>query len=136
MGQCAGPAAGILPVGVDMSTDYFYESPHDDGFDAGEAQTIGRTPLKWLVVAVLVAAIGAVLSLMLSGAGMIAGWLLCGPIAFGIIAFFVNRDMRQRTKAVYVRSTLYAPLYWGAIVLAFAAVFVSAYQLANWAARL
>lgn len=122
-----------------MSTNYTFEpfeSISSEPSDGGEIESIGRTPLQWLGAALLVAALGAALSLVMSGVGLILGWALCGPVAFGVIAFFVNRDMRQRTKAVYVRSSFYTALYWGTIVLTFVAVLMSAVRLAYWVARL
>lgn len=113
----------------------------DDAPDGGAASfatppAIGRTPLFLLGIACGVAVLGVVLAYVATGPLLLLGWLLAGPIAFGVLAWFVNRDTRQRAFPVYGESALYGPLYWGSIVVAAVAVLASALPLAQWVAKL
>lgn len=97
---------------------------------------VGRTPLIWLWAAIASALIGGGLAFVLEGWALLGAWFLAGPAAFGLVAFFANRDNRERSKGVYGRSPILGLAYWGAILLALAAVFWCAYQLALFVGKL
>lgn len=109
----------------------------DDGATADAVSfDVGRTPLVWIVSALVSAVLGCVLAFMAQGWVLFGAWLLAGPASFGLIAFFVNRDTRQRLKPVYGQSTLFPALYWIAIGMSMVAVLWCAYQLALFVGKL
>ncbi len=90
--------------------------------------------------------IGCVLALLGLGVGIaalgrhglglgIAGWLLSGPGAIGLLAAFVLADSRRRQRAWYVPSRLAGWLRRVLVVAALAAVVACAWAIADVVAR-
>jgi hypothetical protein len=66
----------------------------------------------------------------------IVAWLLGGPVAIALIAFFSLRDTRARTHTLYSSEAMVPWIYRLALVLSLAAVVVSALNIADWVGRL
>jgi hypothetical protein len=124
------------------------DSDHSDDFGfgtswSGDAPSPGvaqiSTPrVLWLVLGAAVSLIG-VLVAALFGAMIIpavAGWLLSGPIAIGLLAAFVQSETRRRAMPTFASYAWVQPLYVLCIVLALGGVVVSALRIALWAGRL
>jgi hypothetical protein len=65
--------------------------------------SVARAPLRYLGLAIVLAAAGAVIAGAWGGAVVAAGigWLLSGPVAVGVLAVYTLVDTRRRTDAVY-----------------------------------
>lgn len=87
------------------------------------------------MVAIATAVVGGAAALLVSGPLLILAWLLAGPVAFGLIAWFANRDTRERARALYSESPLSRILFWAAVAVSIVAVLIAALQLAFWIGR-
>jgi hypothetical protein len=134
----------LVRYGTDRSTAAWPPpvSPGDpvQGGDAFAAtRAVGSAPIAWLVAALVAGAAGAVLA-GFWGAQVVfamAGWVLSGPGAIGMLAVFSQRDVRQRALPVYLSSSgRTKSLYTAAIVVAGIGIGISAWYIALWAGRL
>lgn len=123
-----GPAAAFDQLG--------WES---DRTLAGAPLAVAVPPVRWLGISVLVALVSAGLALAFGAAvpGLaISGWVLSGPLAIGLLAYFTVLDTRERTKATYIAPTWVRAGYWVCVVVSLAAVLVCALRIAFWVGRL
>lgn len=116
-------------------------APHPDPLLNGDSAPITRVrsahpPVLLLVIALVVAVGGGVLGLT-SGSAALAftGWLLAGPVTFGLLAWFQNRDLRVRATGAYSEPGWVRPLYWSCVSLAGVALLLCAWRLADWVGR-
>lgn len=128
-GQLQSPAAGNA-ADVPFAQPVANLAPH--------LSAPAKAPVVWLAGAIAC----SVLSLVV-GAGFgaspaltILAWLVGGPVAIALIAFFSLRDTRARTHTLYSADAMVPWLYRLALVLSLAAVVVSALNIANWVGRL
>lgn len=103
-----------------------------------ESLEIARPPLPYLGAA---AAISLVALLLASALGAIPGlaitaWVLAGPVAIGVLAYFIRADTAERARPVYAAPTWVRPAYVAALVLCGAAIVVAALRIAFWVGRL
>ncbi len=107
------------------------------GVAAATGLTVHRPPVLILAAGVLLAVAGA-LGAWLSGAVPVAavGWLLAGPVAFGLLALYQHRDAVAQSRGVYTRDPWVAPAFYAGVALCFVAVCVCAIRIALWAGRL
>jgi hypothetical protein len=107
-----------------------------EGF--GDAELIGRPPFVWLILALVLGLVAAVVAWIFGASLWIAlgMWVLAGPIAIGLLALFTQRDVQQRAKPIYDAPSWIPVLYWSAIVAAAVGIGVSAWNIADWAGRL
>jgi hypothetical protein len=107
-----------------------------EGF--GDAELIGRPPFVWLILALVLGLVAAVVAWIFGASMWIAlgMWVLAGPIAIGLLALFTQRDVQQRAKPIYDAPSWIPVLYWSAIVAAAVGIGVSAWNIADWAGRL
>ena len=137
----AGPTAPVPPPTAPGPTAQ-WPPPSDGppGFDPPDlsATTVGKPPLGWLVGALAVGLVGAVVAFFgRNPAIAIVGWALAGPGAIGLLAVFAQRDVGQRALPIYIHSPARtAALYWAVIAAAAVGIAVSAWYLALWAGRL
>lgn len=104
---------------------------------ADESMAPGRPPLVLLAIAAALGAGGLILGLLVGPSQLaIIGWLLAGPAAFTVVAYFSFRDTACRGKGLYLESGATKPLHVLALLLAFAGVAVCAVQFAFWVGRL
>lgn len=97
-----------------------------------------KAPVLWLVGAIA-CAIGALVVAAAFGASpplAISAWLVGGPVAIALIAFFSLRDTLARTHTLYSADAMVPWIYRLALVLSLAAVVISALNIANWVGRL
>jgi hypothetical protein len=72
----------------------------------------------------------------LSGVGMaLAGWVVCGPVAIGLLAVHTTMDTKRRAAPFYSQPGWTAVVYWSVMIVAFAGVGISAWSIAQWAGR-
>jgi len=102
------------------------------------AVEIARPPLPYLGAAAAI----ALLALLLAAAlGTVPGlaitaWVLAGPVAIGVLAYFIKADTTQRARPIYAAPGWLRPAYVAALVLCGAAVIVAALRIAFWVGRL
>jgi hypothetical protein len=132
-GQPQSPAAG---------------NPADVSFAFGSHQTVvnlaphlgapAKAPVIWLAgaIACAVASLVVAAGFGASPALAISAWLVGGPVAIAMIAFFSLRDTRARTHTLYSADAMVPWIYRLALVLSLAAVVISALNIANWVGRL
>ncbi len=63
-------------------------------------------------------------------------WVVAGPVAMGLLAFFIVRDAQARVTGVYTRPGWVDVIYWGAVAATLLGVLVCAYRIAIWVGRL
>ena len=99
--------------------------------------TVARPPLRFLGLAIVLAAAGAVIAggwgTAIVAAGI--GWLLAGPVAIGVLAVYTLVDTRRRTDAVYSAPSWIGAAYWTVVVVCLIGIAVGAWELALWAGR-
>lgn len=140
-GRVPGPPA---PEPGDVPTFAFDPGSGDPGSGdpawAGTADvlTAARPPLTWVVAAGVVAAAGLVAALLLGGriAVSVAAWVLCGPVAIGLLAVFTLRDTAARARPLYTAPSWATTAYWTALGVSLCGVLVTALRIADWAGRL
>jgi hypothetical protein len=115
------------------------DPPPFGGGDFTSGRAVGRPPIGWLVAALAVGATGAVLAGFWGAvvAFAVAGWLLSGPAAIGLLAVFTQQDVRERAMPLYLSSpgrtrTLYA----ATTAVAALGIGLGAWYIAQWAGRL
>jgi hypothetical protein len=135
-----GYAPGDYAPGGYVPGAYPPDRPPDpvssEGF--GDAELIGRPPFVWLILALVLGLVAAVVAWIFGASMWIAlgMWVLAGPIAIGLLALFTQRDVQQRAKPIYDAPSWIPVLYWSAIVAAAVGIGVSAWNIADWAGRL
>lgn len=100
--------------------------------------SIARPPVTWLACCAAITVIGGILALTLGSLPPVAivAWVLCGPMAIGLLALFTSRDTHQRSLPVYAAAGWVKPAYIACLVLCGAAVLISAIRIALWVGRL
>lgn len=111
------------------------------GAATGPALSTAGPPLRWFVVALGLAAAGAVIALMGALAGgmiltALTGWLLAGPIAIGALAVYNRIDTQRRTESIYSAPSWTSTLYWVVLGACLIGIALGAWQIALWAGRL
>lgn len=116
--------------------DLYSVAPGHDGESVG-APLVVRPPLHWLVIALVVAVLGlaAAATASLTPSRAWVGWVLGGFVASGLLALFTLQDARKRADPWYASSAAAAPLRAAVMLASLAAVALSAWQYADWAAR-
>ncbi|MFD6858139.1 hypothetical protein ACFWCF_12485 [Rhodococcus sp. NPDC060090] len=143
-----GPVWGSSPTfggGFDTSSDPFGPSTMSataapDTFVSQQgAFTQGKTPAGWVAGAFMAALVGLVLALvaLLGGSVVLAwvGWGLAVFLAAPLLAAHMSADTKERARPVYQPSKLSHTVYWVALVLAAAAIVLSAWEIAEWMGR-
>jgi len=104
---------------------------------AAPGLTVARPPLELFGPAAALAVAGMVVAAVWGSAlpAAAAGWLLAGPAAIGVLAFYTRVDIRRRTAAVYSAPHRTAALYWAVVALCMVGIGVGAWQLALCAGR-
>jgi len=127
-GQGSGQAR---PVEVDAF------GASDSGLSEG-ALAVARPPIALSALAFGLAVTGLVIGMLwgprLSAA--LAGWLLAGPVAIGVLAEFSRIDIRRRTHAVYSAPRWVPNVYWAILGVCLLGIAVGAWHIALWAGTL
>jgi hypothetical protein len=104
------------------------------------AEAVAGPPLQ-LVAAALGAAVAGIALAAVAAATettvalAFAGWLLAGPAAIGVLAWFTHVDTRRRISSVYSAPTWLTTAYWSVVVICAAGIGFGAWQIALWAGR-
>ncbi|WP_426225102.1 hypothetical protein [Pseudarthrobacter sp. DSP2-3-2b1] len=132
-GQPQSPAAGS-PVDVSFA----FGGHQTDAYLASHLGVPAKAPVIWLTGAIACAVVSLVVAAAFgaSPALAISAWLMGGPVAIALIAFFSLRDTRARTHTLYSADAKVPWLYRLALFLSLAAVVTSALNIANWVGRL
>jgi hypothetical protein len=90
---------GFAPGGY--PADWSPDQRGSGGF--GETELVGRPPFVWLLVALVLGLVAAVVAWMLGTTLWIAlaTWALAGPVAIGLLAVFTLCYDQQRAKPIY-----------------------------------
>ncbi|MDH6196284.1 hypothetical protein M2272_002927 [Mycobacterium frederiksbergense] len=141
-----------IPRPVDGSFDPFADhiapgrqSTHSDVFEdaAGSpirALTVAGPPVTLFAAAFVTALTGVILGVAaITGDTTVvlafAGWLLAGPAAIGVLAWFSGVDTRRRLSSVYSAPTWLSTAYWAVLATCAVGIGLGAWQLALWAGR-
>ena len=144
----AAPSFGPRPTpqGPASGFDPFAGEPGMTPVAAGEAfggpaavpagaLTVAGPPLPLFGAALAVAVVGIILGAVGGAAVPLAflGWLLAGPTAIGILAWFNAADTRRRLSSVYSAPTWLGSAYWVVMAACGVGIGVAAWQIAWWA---
>lgn len=103
--------------------------------------SVAGPPLHLVAAALAVACVGVILgavAVLLDQNVLLAatGWVLAGPSAIGVLAWFSSADTRRRMSSVYSAPVWLSRAYWAVLVVCAAGIGLSAWQLALWAGTL
>ncbi|WP_026927066.1 hypothetical protein [Granulicoccus phenolivorans] len=99
--------------------------------------TVTKPPAYLLLIAAGLALVAGVVALLLNNPIVaIVCWVVAGPIAIGVIAYFVIRDTYARSSGVYGAPNWVKPLYYTAIALCLVCILVPAVRIALWVGTL
>lgn len=106
----------------------------------GESATleIARPPLPYLGAAAAISLLALLLAAALGATPgfAITAWVLAGPVAIGVLAYFIKADTTERARPVYAAPGWLRPGYVAVLVLCGVAVVVAALRIAFWVGRL
>jgi hypothetical protein len=104
---------------------------------SAQGLTVARPPLRYLALAIVLAAAGVLIAGLWGSAVAAAavGWFLAGPAAIGVLAVFTLVDTRRRTDAVYSAPSWIGAAYWAVVVVCLIGIAAGAWELALWAGR-
>ncbi|NLA37591.1 MAG: hypothetical protein GX868_18150 [Actinobacteria bacterium] len=107
----------------------------DPAFGAGGTIEVTKPPVALLAVASVLAVVGialGALSIVWNSWLGIVGWVFAGPIAIGVLAFFVVKDTAKRALPAYLRPDGVGALYAGVAFIVVVGIGVSASGFALW----
>lgn len=116
------------------------ESPGSLASEVAQAPlpaTMAHPPTRLLGLAGLIAGFSGALAIAADTAvrSLLVAWFLAGPVAVVVFGLYLSRDTRARANALYTSPSWLAWAVRLVVVLIGAAVVVSAWGLADWAAR-
>jgi hypothetical protein len=116
--------------------DEFGRTDHGPGL--ADPYVVVRTPVIWLLCAMVLGIAGAVGAAVLGSSisAALVAWVLAGPLAIGLIAVHSLRDTALRTRLGYNQLTGATAMYAVTIVVAAVGIGLSAWRIAEWAGRL
>ena len=101
------------------------------------ALAVAGPPLPLLWATFGLAAVGALLAWVLAiPVTMMLGWVLAGPLAFGVLAWFVSKDTAARATGLYSAPNWLNLGYRLAAGFSMLAVLLCALRIADWVGRL
>lgn len=118
--------------------DPFADAGASTGWSGASSSLVAaRPPIVLLVIALVLAVVAGVVSLLLAQPVVaILCWVVAGPIAIGLLAAFVRKDTYARSAGLYAAPGFVRPLYWLAIVGCLLAIWAPAWRIADWVGRL
>lgn len=103
----------------------------------GGALEIAKPPVSLLAVAAATAVAGIGLGAIGSDSWIaLVGWVFAGPLAIGVLAFYVRQDTSRRAMATYLSPTGIGAMYTCVAVLVVIGIIVSALGVAYWVGHL
>lgn len=133
-----GPGDEATAAHPFQAADGFDTQP-DGAFAApgGGSLTLSRPPVFLLFIALAIAVAAAIVAGVFGQPVLaIVCWVLAGPVAIGVLAFFVMRDNAARSVGVYSSPGWVRPLHIVTSIVCFVAVIVPALRIAFWVGRL
>lgn len=104
---------------------------------ASSGLVAARPPIVLLVIALVLAIAAGVVALLLAQPAVaIACWVVAGPIAIGLVAWYVRKDTYARSAGLYAAPGFVRPLYWLTVVGCLIAIWAPAWRIADWVGRL
>lgn len=156
-GETAGPVDRLGTSGPSSPADLGSRAPASDPFNSGTGSAltaadwtsgpglggntsivIARPPLPFLGAAAAISVFALLLAAVLGETPgvAIAAWVLAGPIAIGVLAYFIKADTPERARPIYAAPGWLRPGYVAVLVLCGLAVLVAALRIAFWVGRL
>lgn len=132
------PFADHRPVPRFSADDAF--AAFDDPAPSVRLLAVAGPPVALFAAAFGTALVGAALGVVAATRGSpvllaFAGWLLAGPAAIGVLAWFNGVDTRRRLASVYAAPTWVHPAYWLVLATCAVGIALGAWQIALWAGR-
>jgi len=132
--------AGSAPVGAPTQGFSSGGYPSSAGSPEQPLNAVGP-PMVYLVLAAILGVVGtfvAVLSIVhvLPAAAAAAGWALAGPLAIGMIGFFLAQDTKRRAASLYVAPPSAKALMWAAGAAAAFGTIAGSLGVAIWVGHL
>lgn len=114
-----------------------WDEPQPPGRGPGATPSgVTHPPTVWLLAGLLAAAVGLALPLLeRDSIFSVAGWVLGGLVAIGLLGVFSARDLKRRTRGIAAESQLADWLRRLLVLLAIAAVALNAWVIADAIAR-
>jgi hypothetical protein len=99
---------------------------------------VAGPPVGWLLAAVAVGAVAAVVAGLWGAAVVVAllAWVAAGPVGVGLLGVHSRVDTQRRARSVYTSPSWAPVLYWGAVVVVASGIGLAAWRLAEWVGRL
>ncbi|WP_152360823.1 hypothetical protein [Microlunatus speluncae] len=135
-GTAADPFAAGRDSGAGLTAADWTSGPALGGESA--ALEIARPPLPYLGAAAGIALLALLLGALLGATPGIAitAWVLAGPVAIFVLAYFIKADTTERARPIYAAPSWLRPGYVAVLVLCGVAVVVAALRIAFWVGRL
>lgn len=116
------------------------KAPDVSAVQTAASLSVTRPPLALVVAAFGFALVGIALGTVAASTDSSAllafvGWLLAGPAAIGVLAWFTHIDTRRRLNSVYSAPTWLSTGYWVVVATCGAGIALGAWQIALWAGR-
>lgn len=105
----------------------------DPGFteDVSRAVVFTKPPYLWLIGGLGSALLGCALAWISNLIPVaVVGWFLAGPVGLTLLAWFVNRDNRARSRGVYLAPSWLTAAYLGSFAMILLCVLGTALRLA------
>lgn len=144
--EFTAPAAVPQSVGFEPAASAPPAVP--GGFDFGGDASAGLAtsgtlepagpPVGWIFAAGGVSALGLGVAVALGTDITVAviAWVLCGPVAIGLLGVFTMRDTAAQAEPLYTAPKWVTSAYWIALTLSMLGVVASALRIADWVGRL
>jgi hypothetical protein len=131
------PGAARDPAAPQGDFSFAGFDPLDDSgsLPATSALTIASPPARWLIFGAAASLVGGAVAALLGEmiVPAVVGWFLSGPVAIGLLAVFIRLDTERLARPTRALFGWVKPAYVACVVLALAAVCVSAVRIALWA---
>jgi hypothetical protein len=107
----------------------------DDYAPPATPQPLVGPPVLWLALGAAASLLGGAVAVVLgeSLVWALVGWALSGPLAIGLLGRFVQLDTKRRALPTHLEYGWVKPVYVVCVVLALAAVILSALRIGFWA---
>lgn len=139
-----GPAGASDPFGAQHVAAPHGAAPHGSA-PAGLPQVptstdslAAATPPTWLLfLAGALALVAGIVALIVANPIVaIICWLIAGPVAIGLLAWFVIKDTFARSSGLYAAPGWVKPLHTVAIVVSLICILAPAWRIADWVGHL
>lgn len=111
---------------------------NNPGSSFTDPDPVAGPPVVWLAAVGVAATVGLVLAAVFGSipAAAVAGWILCGPVAIGLLAVYTAADTRKRARPIYSQPKWVRFAYWGGFALSMVGIVFAALRIAFWVGHL